>query len=70
MLIGNGGDDTLIAGPHSSGLSGGSGNDTIYAVNGAADGINCGDGIDTATVDKWEQQPEDTVNCERVRTRG
>ena len=64
---GEGGADFIDGGMHSDSdrLYGGSGNDTIRAVdelNGWEDYIDCGDGTDTAYVD----EPDVVENCETV----
>ena len=65
-LIGNIGNDTLNGGTGLDTLSGGAGNDIINADDAAAgDKVDCGLGVDTATINKGDT----TVGCEKVITR-
>lgn len=71
-ISGKGGADELSGGPGADRINGGSGvdtllggpgNDTLSAKDGAADTVNCGVGIDVATVD---QVDEVSGSCEQV----
>jgi Ca2+-binding RTX toxin-like protein len=77
-LFGGGGTDVLDGGEQndviydddSSGgdkLRGRSGNDTLFSIDGAADRVNCGAGIDTAFVDR---RKDVVADCETVIRRG
>lgn len=61
-LVGSGGADTIDGQGGEDVLDGGAGNDTILARDGSKDAVDCGPGMDSATVD-----PSDTlVGCESV----
>jgi len=62
-LFGGPGADRLNGGPGVDTLLGGPGNDRLNAKDGAADTVNCGAGVDTATVDQIDEVSE---NCEQV----
>jgi hypothetical protein len=61
-LDGGAGDDALDGGAGADVLLGGDGDDVIVAADGAVDQVDCGDGDDTATVDKVDV----TVGCEHA----
>ena len=65
VLDGGAGDDVLDGRDGSDILLGESGNDTIAAADGVEDGIDCGDGTDSATVDVVDL----TFFCEQVTGR-
>jgi hypothetical protein len=63
VLVGGGGPDDLTAGQGSNHVVAGPGADTVDTANGAVDRIECGAGLDRATVDRHDS----TSGCERVR---
>lgn len=65
-LLGDQGDDTLRGGPGPDSLLGAAGLDTILAIDGEADTVSCGEGSDTANVDRQDA----TQGCERLRGPG
>lgn len=66
MLYGEDGNDRMYAGPGTDVVSGGNGNDVIYALelDGNLDSIDCGPGFDNAWVRANEKDVTD--NCEVV----
>ena len=60
------GPDKITGGSGRDRLSGGGGNDTINARDGERDVVNCGQGDDTATVDRFDAV---SPNCEIVKRR-
>lgn len=62
MLDGGAGDDRIDGGAGSDSLFGGAGDDTISARDGQADSIDCGDGTDTAIVDRVDV----AAGCEKT----
>jgi hypothetical protein len=52
----------VAAGTFGASVDAGPGNDDLNTVNGAADYVDCGDGVDTITADFDDQ----LVNCENV----
>ena len=63
-LEGNGEADAIAGGGGPDTISGGNGGDALWARDGAADTVRCGDGIDTAVLDSSDTQ----VDCERLFT--
>jgi Ca2+-binding RTX toxin-like protein len=57
------GNDRIDGGFGEDDLFGGGGNDTISAADGRVDLVDCGEGDDTAYVDKLD---DPVVNCENV----
>jgi Ca2+-binding RTX toxin-like protein len=68
-IQGAAGDDTIDGGAGNDFLYGNDGNDTINANDGFADRVSCGDGVDVANVDEFDEVSD---NCETVNrtTRG
>lgn len=62
MLDAGAGDDRIDGGAGSDSLFGGAGDDTISARDGQTDSIDCGDGTDTAIVDRADV----VVGCEKT----
>ena len=60
------GPDKITGGPGRDRLSGGGGDDTINARDGERDMVNCGQGTDTATVDRIDSV---SPNCETIKRR-
>ena len=65
VLTGTGGDDRLDPGRGEDQAYGFDGNDTILAIDGFADQISCGRGIDTVSADQLDRVESD---CENVTT--
>jgi Ca2+-binding RTX toxin-like protein len=65
-LTGGDGDDVLVGGAGADGFVGGAGDDTIAAADGVAESVDCGPGMDAATVDRGASGISDTVDpsCE------
>ena len=59
---GGGGNDLVQGGDGSDVHQGGSGNDTLRSSDGARDVVNCGPGVDRASVDELDQ----VKDCEKV----
>jgi hypothetical protein len=65
-LVGTIGADRLVGGAGVNHLTGGAGDDTLIAEDSSADALDCGDGADTAQIDKL-----DTVTgCETLQGSG
>ena len=66
-IIGGPGVDTLNGGAGADSFSAGAGDDTIFAADGVAEAVNCGDGNDTATLDRGANGVIDIqIDCETV----
>jgi N-acetylglucosamine-6-sulfatase len=63
LVYGLEGADTLYGGPSADRLRGGLGPDRVEAVDGTADMVDCGAGLDVATVDRRDR----VSGCETVR---
>jgi Ca2+-binding RTX toxin-like protein len=63
-LTGGSGDDRLVGGPGADVLRGRDGNDTLDARDGEADVVECGNGVDIALVDQFDQVGE---SCEQTQ---
>jgi hypothetical protein len=61
-IYGDGGNDLLDAGVGNDRLEGGPGQDRLLARDGYGDVVDCGAGVDTAVVDRWDV----VRHCERV----
>ena len=64
VVRGLAGADTIRGGNDKDNQYGGRGNDLIVTQGGFRDLVNCGEGIDTARVDRGDRATRD---CERVR---
>lgn len=62
-LAGGGGSDEIYGGPGRDLMFGGSGDDFIEAKDGARDFVDCGPGLDVASVDAADRVAS---NCETV----
>ena len=63
-LYGDAGNDVIDGGPGADHIYGGTGSDTIFAADGQRDWIDCGAGVDKATVDAIDV----VKNCESIST--
>ena len=63
-LYGDDGNDVIDGGPGADHIYGGKGSDTIFAADGQRDWIDCGPGVDKATVDAIDV----VKNCESIST--
>jgi len=61
-LTGDGGPDTLIGGPEVDRLQGGTENDVIDSLDGVAENVDCGPGVDTLLRDS-----DGFVSCENIK---
>ena len=64
LLEGGGDDDTIVGGAGADTIAGGGGNDLIDIRDGAADTVDCGDGVDAVSADLAD--PANSPGCEVV----
>jgi arylsulfatase A-like enzyme len=63
LVYGGGGNDVISGGPALDRLYGGIGRDVLRAVDGRRDVVGCGEGVDTAYIDRVDS----TSACEQIR---
>jgi hypothetical protein len=62
VLLGGEGNDTLTGGPGRDRIAGGAGDDVVNSLDGLADTVDCGEGVDLARADASDR----LIGCERV----